>query len=402
MTQHLVRALLTVACVGAALLGGATAATGASSPEGAVEALVERIGSGGFERPQRRRLSRVRRCHPRRVRSVRIGLRRSAASASRSSTPAITLVSEEEGTAIVNLAATMRVTFDEEQLREYVRAQLEAGGQEATDEAVEAMIGALASGDVPVDEDLTVVERDGEWLICEAGGGFTDEGMCGLVSPDDIAALAPVPIQSNVGSGDFCQWIGATDIDYFSVDVGLIRDASLDDYRAADPDAQDVTAAGQPAIASFGQLLVEVDQGILSVVPYLEDSPSAEGIDPIEFATSVAELFVPRLGELPATVDEDTGGSTDPNAGLLADCGVISLDDLAAIGPLTYDSVSGSGGYCVYSSTDTEAGAPFVTISIDATSSVADLRTLFPGGTDRRGRGSRRVCGTRHDLGPAR
>ena len=299
MTIRPARALLTGAGLMIALLAGASPGLGASSPDGAVQELVERIGTGGFED-----LSGV--TCPEFEESVRAefdpaGIDPAFGEAEVEVVdPAITLVTEEESTAIVNLTATLRVTFDEERLREVVRAQLEAGGQEATDEDVELMLDALAVSDVPVDEDLTVVERSGDWLICEPGGGFTDAGMCGLVTPDEIAALSPVPIDSNVGSGDYCQWIGTTDSDYFSVDVGLIRDASLDDYRADDPTAGDLTVGDRAAIAASGQLFVEVEGGVLSVLPDLVDAPSAQAVDPIAFASRVAELFLPRLGQLPA------------------------------------------------------------------------------------------------------
>ena len=299
MTSRAAGALLTLAGLAIGLLSGGSVALGADSPDGAVRELVERIESGAFED-----LSGVSCAEfEERVRAEFDPAAIDPAfgeAAVEVVDPTITLVSQEQATAIVSLVATLRVTFDEERLREVVRAQLEAGGQEATDEDIELMLGALAVSEVPVDEDLTVVERDGEWLICEPGGGFTDAGMCGLVTPDEIAALAPVPIQSNVGSGEFCQWIGATETDYLSVDVGLIRDASLDDYRSDDPFASELTIGDRAALISSGQLFVEVEGGVLSVVPDLQDAPSAQALDPIAFASSVAELFLPRLDRLPA------------------------------------------------------------------------------------------------------
>ena len=209
--------------------------------------------------------------------------------------------------------------------------------------------------------------------------GFTDAGMCGLATPAELAELAPVPLVSNVGEGDYCQRIGADDVGYFSIDVGLLRDTSLDDFRGADPSAQELTVGERPAIGSNGQLYVEVDGGVLSVLPYLLDSPDSTA-DPVAFAASVAELFLPRLDRLPVAEPNDLGpGPTGSNP--LADCSIIDLEAVNAASVLTYDSVSGDGT-CAFVSSDLEAGTPFVSISLNSSSKVEDLTFLFPDGIE--------------------
>jgi hypothetical protein len=348
-----------------------------------VETLVERIESGGFDD-----LAGV--VCPEREDEIRTAFDPSASDATFGGVqvaitdPVATVVSEDGPTAVVKLTGSMRISFDQEQARAFVRAQLEASGQGASDGDIDDLLALMfPAGDLPLDEDLTVVERDGEWLICgtgDGGGSFTDAGMCGLVTPDEVAALSPMPIDSNVGEGDFCQWIGASAADYFSIDVGLVRGASLDEYRDADPTSRDLTVGGLPALASSGQVYVAVDTGVLSVLPYVADSPDP-GLDPIALAASVAELFVPRLGQLPEIDPDDLAPGPDGGAPLF-DCAVIDIEALNALSPLRYDSVSGGAGACTFASNDPAAGSPFLSVTLDPATAIEDLAVIFPDGTD--------------------
>jgi hypothetical protein len=380
--------ILAVALALGAVVGTSAVALAASSPSEAVQSLVERIVSGATDD-----LSGV--VCPELEDEILAELDPSASGVSTGgmaitiTDPVVTVVSEDDESAVVNLTGTMRISFDEEQARELARAQLEAQGEEATDVAVDAMLAfmtAFASEDLPIDEDLAVVQRDSGWVVCETGdsdsadGAFSGAGMCGLVALDELAPFSPMAISSSTGEGDFCQWIGADDEGYFSIDVGFLRDARLDDYRAMDPAAQELTVGGQPAIGSAGQLYIEVDGGVLSVLPYLIDGPEPDA-DPIAVATSVAELFLPRLGQLPASAPVDPGPG--PNgSGALADCAVIDLEALNALSPLRNDSVSGSDGACTFISNDMEAGAPFLSVTLDPTLRIEDLGIVFPDGTE--------------------
>jgi hypothetical protein len=374
-----------VAAVALSLTAAAVSSVGAmaaASPTDAVQALVERVVSGDFEDltgvvcPEKED-----------------GIREEFDPASSAETfgsvqveiadPVVTVVSEDEASAVVHLAGTMRISFDEEQAREFVRAQLEASGEDASDASVDAMLGllrSLAGEDIPLDEDLTVIQRDGDWLVCDDGGSdvsFSDAGMCGLVTPDELGAIAPIALQSNNGEGDYCQWIGADDSGYFSVDVWLIRDATLEEYSEADPGAQVLTVGGDPAIGTGGQLYVAVDDGLLFVSPYLDESPDPDA-DPIAFATTVAELFLPRLGDLPAPDQSDAGSGAGP----LGDCSIIDLEAIDALSPLQYDSVTASDGSCALISNDLAAGAPFLSISIDPSGTLDDMDVIFPDGVE--------------------
>jgi hypothetical protein len=366
-----------------ALLGAGAGAFAAGSPSEAVETLVQRIVAGDFED-----LGDL--VCPELEDEIRGQFDPAASDATFGSVevdivdPVVTVLAEEADSAVVSLVGTMRITFDQERARELVRAQLESSGQTPTDEDVDRMLDLMfPSEGIPIDEQLTVVEREGAWLICDpgdSGRSFASAGMCGIVTPDEIGAFSPIELVSNVGEGDFCQWIAADENGYISIDVGLLRDTSLDDYREADPAAQELTVAGLPAIGSAGQLYVAVDGGVLSVVPYLADGPDPSA-DPIALAVDVAELVIPRLGQLPSP-DVDDQPASPSGVGALVDCGTIDLEALNALSPVHYDSVSGSDGSCAFLSTDIEAGSPFLSVTFDTTSSIEDIDLLFPDGTE--------------------
>ena len=158
--------LSAMALVLAAVTGGATGALGAGSPSEAVETLVDRIVSGGFDD-----LTGV--VCPEFEDDIRAEFDPTASDATFGSLqvdvsdPVVTVVSEDDASAVVNLTGSMRISFDEVQAREFVRAQLEASGHEPTEQDVDDLLGLMfPAQDLPIDEDLTVVESDGEWLIC--------------------------------------------------------------------------------------------------------------------------------------------------------------------------------------------------------------------------------------------
>ena len=88
--------------------------------------------------------------------------------------PQVTLVSQDEASALVHLAGTMSMTIalDEETIRTMVVGMLESSGMEVTDQTVEQYIGLLGSSlnqsmSEEADTDVTVVNENGEWLMCD-------------------------------------------------------------------------------------------------------------------------------------------------------------------------------------------------------------------------------------------
>lgn len=88
--------------------------------------------------------------------------------------PQVTLVSQDEASAIVHLATTMSmtITLDEETIRTIVVGVLEASGMEVTDQTVEEYVGILGASlnqsmSEEADTDVEVVNENGEWLMCD-------------------------------------------------------------------------------------------------------------------------------------------------------------------------------------------------------------------------------------------
>jgi hypothetical protein len=74
-------------------------------------------------------------------------------------------------TAEVGLDGTVRVTIDEDQLREVIGPVASGMGVEPS--ALEGILSALEATPIPVDEQVTVVREDGVWRVCDADFSFT-------------------------------------------------------------------------------------------------------------------------------------------------------------------------------------------------------------------------------------
>jgi len=74
-------------------------------------------------------------------------------------------------TATVRVAGTMRLSFDDAKLKEFVKQMLEAQGRSVDDATLTAGIAALKSqlgnAGAPLDRDMTLKNEGGRWLICE-------------------------------------------------------------------------------------------------------------------------------------------------------------------------------------------------------------------------------------------
>jgi hypothetical protein len=195
------RSRLVIAATMATLLttvGGSLAVQAADTPEGAVSAVIEAFAAKDFEAIAPLV------CEARREEvSGELDL---AASFSGSGIdpqivldgltltiddPQVTLVSQEETTAVVHLTAAMSMTLalDEEVIKGIVIDLLEAQGMEVTDEILEQFLPTMMesfnqSMSEPVDADVTVVNEDGQWLLCDT---FEDDADTGA-SPSPSAS----------------------------------------------------------------------------------------------------------------------------------------------------------------------------------------------------------------------
>ena len=71
--------------------------------------------------------------------------------------------------AVVHLSGTMNVSIDEAKMRDVMKKVMEVQGQPIDDATLDMVIGAMTtqlSQPTPIDEDVTVVQEGGKWLIC--------------------------------------------------------------------------------------------------------------------------------------------------------------------------------------------------------------------------------------------
>jgi len=86
----------------------------------------------------------------------------------------VTLVSQDEASALVHPATTMSMTIDldEQTIRTIVVGMLESSGMKVTDQTVEQYIGLLGSSlnqsmAEEADTDVEVVNENGKWPMCD-------------------------------------------------------------------------------------------------------------------------------------------------------------------------------------------------------------------------------------------
>ena len=78
-------------------------------------------------------------------------------------------VSKSGDSAVVHLSGTMNVSIDEAKMRDVMKKVMEVQGQAVDDATLDMVIGAMTtqlSQPTPIDEDVTVVQEGGKWLIC--------------------------------------------------------------------------------------------------------------------------------------------------------------------------------------------------------------------------------------------
>jgi hypothetical protein len=78
--------------------------------------------------------------------------------------------SRDGSTAVVHVTGDMKVSFDRAKFKEILKKIMEAQGQSVDDATLELAMGAMEgqlSQTQKMDEDITVVQEDGKWLICD-------------------------------------------------------------------------------------------------------------------------------------------------------------------------------------------------------------------------------------------
>lgn len=334
------------------VLGLGAAATpvtvAADSPEDAVRALFERYGSGDFSDIDTLVCEEQREAMRSQLAEMTgLGLDAGALRIEVRD-PELTVISEDGDTALVRVVATMAFQIDESALREMARQSIVDMGDEPTDEAIDSMVGMMGGfvgQETPMDEEMPVVRRDGQWLVCpdldDGGSGtngssgvtsnLSDAGICGVVPIDQLNAISPATFDYSFGSTDQCNWSASGSDPSVSLSVNLARGQTLESYRWGE--FEELTVADRPAVAMAPQLYVELDEGVLTLSAWASDASGNE-VDLADFPVRAAELIIPGLGDLPGNP--------------LGDCGVIDIAELNALRPVGLSPTQGFYGSCTF------------------------------------------------------
>ena len=240
---------------------------------------------------------------------------------------AVEVTSEDGAEATVRITGTMSMNVAEGDVEAIALALLEADMGELSEEDIDLMLPFMEMAltqSMPMDEELTVIEENGEWLVCgglgeapdETDYGFeasvSSEGICALATPEELSALGPLEYDSSSGFETICTY-STTDYDlYHTASVSLEFEQDAEFVASAYGADQELQVGGARAWApgpdGFNTSLVVqagLDLLIVSVWPG-DDSP--EGLDWLTQATAVAEL-------LDATPRRFPGRPAGPHAG---------------------------------------------------------------------------------------
>lgn len=224
----------------------------------------------------------------------------------------VTLLSETGDTGSVNVAGTLMASVDTEAARAWMVELLETFEQptdEATvDQFLGEMLADLAQGST-LDATVDVVRVDGEWLVCDdlrsdapeesfdpdATIAPVEGALCDLMSIEELNAATGLAFTDTVPFEGGCSW--DADImsdDYFNVSAYL-EEGDLDVVRSVWTQGTEVTIAGFPAWATVNGTWVDLGDGLLTIMPWLTGESATGTIDPVALAAAVAAIVVPRL-----------------------------------------------------------------------------------------------------------
>ena len=298
---------------------------------------------------------------------------------------AVTLLSEDGDTATLAVTATMSMSIADDQIEDLVRAVLEAeqgpDDPPPSDEDVEMMMGFMGGAfdqTQELDEEITVVREDGEWVVC---GGLFDEsegptdagieptvstdGICGITSPAELSSLSALAYDSSGGFAEFCSFYPSDFEAYHTTTVSLELDDDVEQLASLYGADQETEVAGARALATgpdafAPQLFTQVGPDVLLVSVTIDYDA---GVEPLDQAALVTELLMPRVPEFRETLaGSELGPEFEPvpEASL---CDALSLAEMNELTGLGLDETSGGPGYCAYTSSDGEPGYHNVSIT---------------------------------------
>lgn len=276
----------------------------------------------------------------------------------------VELVSEDGDTATLALTGTMSMDVATDDIEAIAMQMLEADMGEMSDEDVEAMLPFITmalSQTSPLDEEITAVREDGEWVVCgglgeepvddfdDDFGGVTNvssEGVCGLVTPEELTAAGQLEYDTSSGFVlSMCSYSSSDFEMYHTATVTVELDSDAEYTATAYGANQELEVAGARAFTSPDgntPLIVQVGPDMLNISIWPPETPP-EGYDGLAQSIAIAELFVPRIPESREALVEPVPPPL---------CDLTFAADFEAATGLFVNSGSVDGQYCNFESRD--------------------------------------------------
>jgi|GEM_PF-4179644 len=329
----------------------------------------------------------------------------------------VDVTSNDGQTATAQVGGTMSMSVPDDQVEDLVRAMLEADqgpdDPPLSEEDLAFMVplmGSALNSTAPIDEEVTLVVEDGQWLVCGGLGevpeepdyGFepsvSSDGLCALATPDELSTLSALAYDSSNGFESFCSYSISDFEDYHVTSITLELDGDAETiagyYGSDQPLEVGGAAAFAPGPEGFGnQLLTQVGPDILLVSVNLPEDPP-EGLDWLTQAILVTELLMPRMADFRFELVGPTPPPTPEPTPEVSLCESLPMEVLNEQTGLGFDEATGDSAYCGYTSTDGEPGFHTVIVSLTEAAlddfllwlpdleetTVADQRALQGGG----------------------
>lgn len=230
---------------------------------------------------------------------------------------ATAVISSDAESALVSVSGTLAMSVDPDAFLALMTDYLVSLGMDPEDPAVaEAIASAMGELEMsrPLATEVEVIIEDGTWKVCGDLSGITsaDEGetpepslvpddgiaggLCLLVTAEEISALGlDVTIVDDAGTEDSCTYSSDVATGEFTSVTAYFQDGTISDLLPFFDDAEEITIAGRPALhvpSVFG-LFIQVEEGRILVVQSFIMDPE---VDALAYLTSVAELFLSRIG----------------------------------------------------------------------------------------------------------
>lgn len=214
------------------------------------------------------------------------------------------VIEAEGGDALVHLTGSLSVTLDRKALRRILMDSIARDGilDQALYRAVaatriEERLAALQPATL-LDEEVAVTREGGEWRLCDDLGWGLEPidpaDVCDLISPRELALLAPWPLETATASGEgACHYSTAEGSDDASAVDLWVEEAGLDLVRSAHPDGVAFEIDRYPGFAVGDTAWL--DLGGRSLV-FKVTAIGAGDLDVTTLVRSIAEVVATRIG----------------------------------------------------------------------------------------------------------